>query len=287
MARWGFVSISVIGVLVCAGLLCADQVSLPASADNTLYESATGSLSNGAGENLFAGRTGQPIGSFRRALIRFDVSTIPAGSFIQSVTLTLHCSTSSGGAQVMGLHRVLADWGESTSDAAPPEGLGAPAAVGDATWLHTFSPTSFWVTAGGDFVAGASASMTVDLTSAFYTWGSTPEMAADVQAWVDAPAINHGWVIVGNESVLNSAKRFESRENPNAAQRPVLVVTYLPMLPGDANCDGAVTVEDVPLFVEALLDASTYTGCDIGRVDVNGDGAVDGRDVESLVQAVF
>lgn len=287
MARWGFVSIGILTVMIDAGRLCSDQGSLPAAADNTLYESATGSLSNGAGGSLFSGRTGQPVGSLRRALIRFDVTSIPVGSFIQSVTVTLHCSASSGGAQVMSFHRVLSDWGESTSVAKIPGGQGASAEAGDATWLHAFSPSVFWTTVGGDFVANASAGTTVNLSSAFYMWGSTSELAADVQAWVDSPVMNHGWVMVGNEAVSGSAKRFESRENPNAAQRPMLVVTYLPPLPGDANCDGAVTLEDVPLFVDALLDASTYTGCDIRRADVDADGIVDGRDVASLVQAIL
>src|SRR5215510_4668624 len=68
----------------------ADSVTLGASHDNMLIESATGALSNGAGDVLAAGRTGQFIGSIRRGLISFDVSSsVPAGSTISSVELTL------------------------------------------------------------------------------------------------------------------------------------------------------------------------------------------------------
>ena len=43
--------------LFLAGAAFAETVMIEASQDNTLYESAQGSLSNGAGESLFVGRT--------------------------------------------------------------------------------------------------------------------------------------------------------------------------------------------------------------------------------------
>ncbi|MBI5765094.1 MAG: DNRLRE domain-containing protein [Planctomycetes bacterium] len=259
----------------------ADQLNLQPSKDNTLYESATGALSNGAGENLFSGKTGQPTGSLRRALLQFDVSSIPAGSYVQGVTLTMHCSLSSGGTQVMSLHRVTADWGESTSIAAPPGGLGAPAAPGDATWLHTFSPSDFWATPGGDFAAASSASAIVAAADAYYVWGPTASLVADVQSWVDGAAMNHGWIMLGNESLSNSAKRFESRESIDSSQRPSLTVTYLPPLPGDADCSGSVTDADVLPLVGALL--GQYSGCDERRADTNSDGFLNGRDISAFL----
>ena len=56
---------------------------------------------------------------------------------------------------------------------------------------------------------------------------------------------------------------------------------------GDLNCDGAVDIGDIPHFVQALADPSGFTGCDIGRADVNGDGYADGLDVDPLVQALL
>ncbi len=272
-------------ILFAACAVRADQAILAPVADNTLYESATGALSNGAGEHFFSGRTGQTTDFLRRALIRFDVSSIPAGSYIQSVSLTMHCSLSSGGAQTMNLHRVMSDWGESTSVAAPPGGLGAPAAAGDATWLHTFSPAGFWGTAGGDFAPASSANTVVDAANEFYVWGSTLSLVADVQAWVDGSAMNHGWIVLGNESMTNTAKRFESREASIVAQRPTLTVTYLPPLPGDADCSGSVTDADVWPMVDALL--GQYSGCDVRRVDVNSDGFVDGRDISAFLTTLM
>jgi hypothetical protein len=54
----------------------------------------------------------------------------------------------------------------------------------------------------------------------------------------------------------------------------------LPMIKGDMNCDGAVNLFDVPLFVEALLTPGSFSGCDVMRGDMQSDGKVDGRDVQ-------
>ena len=99
----------------------AESVTLEPSKDNTLFEDSAGSLSNGAGERLLSGRTGEP--NNRRALIAFDFSSIPAGSVISSVSLTLNASkVASSSAQSTSLHRLLADWGEGASNASGQEG---------------------------------------------------------------------------------------------------------------------------------------------------------------------
>ncbi|MCL4209692.1 MAG: hypothetical protein KJZ68_03420, partial [Phycisphaerales bacterium] len=98
---------------------------------------------------------------------------------------------------------------------------------GDATWLHRFHDTVFWTQPGGDYVAAASASRVVGGLGA-YVWGSTPAMVADVQAWLDNPGSNFGWIVIGDESTTTTAKRFDSREHPTQANRPRLTIDYLP-----------------------------------------------------------
>jgi len=270
-------------LLVCAcGALSAAQVTVPPSNDNTLYESATGSLSDGAGQYFFSGRTSQATGSLRRSLMRFDIAAaVPAGATISSVTLTLHCSSAAGDVEVHSLHRLLTDWGEGTSDAAGAEGQGITATTGDATWLNTFYPSSFWATAGGDFAAASSSDANVDLADAFYSWSSA-QMAADVQAWLNQPATNFGWLLQGNESLSGTAKRFDSRESPTVSFRPALTITYV-LTTGDMNCDGQVDLADVAPFVSAVLDPAGFSGCDATRADCNFDGFIDGRDVMAFV----
>jgi hypothetical protein len=217
----------------------ADTISLQASRDNTLFESMTGATSNGAGPNFFVGRNSQ--GSIRRALLRFDLASIPAGSTITSVSLTLVASQTQGPATDIALHRTLADWGEAGSQSSG--GGGAPSQPGDATWIHTFFNTSLWTNAGGDFTAAASATESV-FEPGIYTWDSTSDLIADAQSWLDNPSSNYGWTLTGLETTSGTAKRFESREGPENA-RPVFTVEYVvpaPSAAGVAALAGLVTL---------------------------------------------
>ena len=49
---------------------------------------------------------------------------------------------------------------------------------------------------------------------------------ADVQSWLDSPAANFGWLLLGNESISQTTKRFDSKDNEGEANRPVLAVEY-------------------------------------------------------------
>jgi hypothetical protein len=123
------------------------------------------------------------------------------------------------------LYPILADWGEGGSFTTG--GGGASAEAGDATWLHRFYSGKLWLTPGGEFSAMASASRPVG-GSGFYTWGPTPQLAADVQRWLDEPATNYGWLIQGNEAASQTVKGFDSREHSVAANRPELIVEFSP-----------------------------------------------------------
>jgi hypothetical protein len=201
------------------------QVTLDASKDNTLYEDAAGSLSNGAGPGFFAGKTGG--GFIRRGLLAFDIAgAIPSNSTVTSVVLTLDVSQAQPAAQTVALHRALEDWGEGTSTAGGSGGgSGGPATPGDATWLHRFHDNTLWSTPGGAYIATPRATQSVAGLGT-YSWGSTPEMVSDVQQWLDMPSSNFGWVVVGNESSASTAKRFNTHEYGVASMRPKLAVTY-------------------------------------------------------------
>ncbi len=200
-------------------------VTLSPSKDNTLYQSATGTVSNGAGGFLFAGNTNGSLA--RRALVAFDVAgAIPAGSTVTSVTLTLNVSRTQAGGETFDLHRLLADWGEGTSLGVGNQGGGGAASPGDATWIHRFSPGQTWAAPGGDFSPTVSASTSVGRAGA-HTW-SADQMVADVQGWLDDPSTNLGWLVKGAEIGPQSAKRFHSREAASAADRPTLTVEFTP-----------------------------------------------------------
>lgn len=207
-------------------------VTIEAGADNTLYEDAAGSYSNGAGASILAGRNNGETDSIRRALLWFDVAgNLPNDAIPEAVTLRLYLERGNGGSREMRLHRLNADWGEGDSFVGGG-GQGAPAEPGDATWLHAFYPNSYWGRDGGLYLGRVSAVQTVgdpgtgNDTPATYTWGSTPRLLADVQRWLQSPEKNFGWLLAGDESVPQTAKRFSSRENINPALRPTLEVTY-------------------------------------------------------------
>ena len=200
-------------------------VWIPCGKDNTLYESATGALSNGSGPGLFVGlnANAQP----RRALLRFDVAAnVPAGAAIVSAQLTVNVVQSNPMAPlaVTG-HRVLQAWGEGASVAAGGGGGGAPALANDATWLHTMSPSGFWTNAGGDFVPAASFSMQTPALGVVSS-PRTELVTGDVQFWLDNPAQNHGWLLKSDETLVGStARRLDARESNGV--RPFLAVTFV------------------------------------------------------------
>ena len=57
-----------------------------------------------------------------------------------------------------------------------------------------------------------------------------------------------------------------------------------PYVKGDVDCSHAVTMDDLPFFVDALIGG--YAGCDITLADMNGDGLEDGLDIQGFVNAM-
>jgi hypothetical protein len=227
--------------LACAlpslALALEEELVLVADLDNTLYETdmdteeQQNEMSNGAGSFLFAGRTKQDAGfRLRRGLLRFDLSALPEGARIVSAELTLHQSNIAPGAfpVEISLHRALEQWGEGASDGIGPEGQGAPAQAGDATWFHRLYDTAEWTTGGGTFTATASATTTFGLDIADYTFACTPGLMEDINSWLSSSASNFGWVIVGNEDGGGTARRFNSRSHGDEETRPRLKVVYQP-----------------------------------------------------------
>ena len=62
-------AVAVVAILVSSA--AADTVTLRSVRDNTLIETSDGSLSNGAGDGVYSGRTSMSEGSLRRAVLAF------------------------------------------------------------------------------------------------------------------------------------------------------------------------------------------------------------------------
>lgn len=252
--------LSGLGALAFALMLAApahaDTIQLVPDRDNTLYERAAGDLSNGAGTGLFFGRTGVNAGSLlRRSLLRFDLSAIPPGSTINSVELVVQVDMvpPTPTAFDAALHRLTADWGEGASFALGAGGGGAPAVAPDATWLHREFDTVLWTTPGGDFAAPVSGIGAVPAGVGPVTFASNPGMIADVQAWVDQPGSNFGWILLGEEGNAQNARRIGSRENTGL--EPVLTVDFDPLVLPEARAVPTLGRGALILMVAALVFA--------------------------------
>lgn len=215
------------------------QVTLPAVLDNTLYQSFNGLRSNAEGSSIFAGRNS--TGLRRRAVLKFDVTGgVPAGSTILAVRLELECTrvpmvvtpTSQS------LHRVLASWGEGTSFASGPGGIGSGSTPGDATWRHRFFPDVEWLERGGDFDRAALASTVIDQEGPV-TFEGQPLIAV-VQDWLEHPIVNHGLMVKDDEELVQSARRYASRETLTPAFAPRLVIDFAGPDFGATYCTPAV-----------------------------------------------
>ncbi|MBI3134891.1 MAG: T9SS type A sorting domain-containing protein [Bacteroidetes bacterium] len=204
-------------------------VNLTPDKDNSIYSESTNS--NGTGM-LFSGYT--CAGEARRTLIHFDIAgSIPSGATITAVTLTLNVNNAGGSSisEDYTLHPVTANWGEGTSFGS---GTGAPAVFPDATWNDGILGTP-WTTSGGDF---SPAVATTTLTAALgnYNWSSAA-MVINVQNWLNTPATNYGWILIGDETATCTARRFGSEES---GIDPVLSITYSCATPPTASCQNAV-----------------------------------------------
>jgi hypothetical protein len=221
-------------VLLLPSATSADTITLVSSRDTTLFQEAP-SNSDGAGRSMFVGDAQGPT---RRALIGFDIAgNIPAGSIVTSVQLGLVLEGKAQNESMMRpieLRRLLADWaegttGQGTGGLGTGRGFPTPANGTTATWSHRFYNTVPWTAAGGDFAETASGITMVGLIPNMPTvWDSTPAMVNDVQSWLDSPATNFGWLLLGDEFTAHAARRFFTREAANMAFRPTLVVAFTP-----------------------------------------------------------
>ena len=124
---------------------------------------------------------------------------------------------------------MLQSWGEGSAVPTDnPGGLGAPAMVGDATWLYRHAFSVPWAAPGGapdtDY-AGQFSSSALVYDRGRYHFEGTLDMVHDVQSWLDHPESNYGWMLMAeNEDTPFTARRFGSREDPTSP--PLLMIDY-------------------------------------------------------------
>lgn len=225
----GFASVSILTSPV-------QTVTLNPVADTSLFQAK--STANLGKAWLAAGTINQSPGK-SRALVKFDVSSIPAGAVINSVDLSFRVVQAPIGpaASTFNLHRLLVPWTEGVKGSPALRNLGATATTGETSWDARVAPSTKWSSPGGaagtDYQTAASASAPLSASATTLSFVSSAGLVDDVQSWVRDAASNQGWMLITqSENTARSARRFGSRETTGRA--PSLVVTYTVAAPGVA-----------------------------------------------------
>jgi hypothetical protein len=291
MRKFKVARVVVCGIVACACWQAgfAETVVLSPVKDNTVIEHPSGNNSNAQGDGIYSGRSGPLGGAIKiRAILAFDLaSAIPPGATINSATLNLTVVQAPNlNPHTHHVHRVLANWGEGTSQG--PGGQGVEATPGDVTWLHTFWPKQLWKNAGGDFELEPSASQLIEFATLPHALSiSSPGMLSDVQAWHADPQANFGWIILGNEEGVQTARKFASRENEIVANRPTLTIDFTPAAPacagdiappGPPPGNGVVDVDDLLAVINSWGPCKGDCHADIAPAGA-GNGIVDVDDL--------
>lgn len=194
------------------------------TSDTTLY-SDNPTHNAGWGTSAYAGQT--IAHGFRRMLLRFDLSSIPSNATVVSASLAMQVTQvpTGGGSVTQALHRVTDSWVEGNVSLV--SGAGGALEVGSASWNSREEPSVPWTTAGGDYSGIVSASTPSGTTNGPLSWTGAG-LASDVQAWVTGTQPNWGWIVIGDETVTPSARRYESSASATPAFRPTLTVQYAP-----------------------------------------------------------
>jgi hypothetical protein len=175
----------------------------------------------------------------RRAVMKFDLSTIPAGAILESATLTLTRTGGDANTLTFSAHEVTQAWVEANT-----------------TWNNRQTGTAWTPSVGGTFKPTAISTTTVPGTNGAYNWN----LLSMVQSWFNGTAVNNGILIKqANESLVDKKHVFASSENGTAASRPKLTITYKLLLP----CT-AVTNQN-PL---AASDTVTFTSGSSVKINV-------------------
>ncbi len=238
---------------LCIGHLCsAAAIALlawasPAGAAVANLTPVADTFINGGLSNNNAGRTAwfdagtDGTGGVRRGLLRFDLSSIPAGSTVTSATVQLTVTRVPANGPVnssFDLLRLLAGWNEGTKGG----NNGSTASTGEATWNDRMRGTASWTTPGAKNDAAGTASASAAVTSADnakYSWSGSG-LVADVQLWVDNPSQNFGWLLTSRaEGSRRSVRGFASRES--GASAGTLVVNYTPPPPPNVPPSASIT----------------------------------------------
>jgi len=141
------------------------------------------------------------------SLLYWDLSSIQPGSIIHSVDVTVNITNASG--HFYEFYELLRPWVEN-----------------QATW-NEYASGQGWQAAGADGSSDRGSTVLGSITGSkgLATVSLNAPGVAMVQAWVNNPSSNHGFIILNYISAKNGLD-FSSRETGTVSERPKLTVTY-------------------------------------------------------------
>ena len=252
--------VTLVAALFAWGISCwGDIVELVPVADTTLFE-FNADANFGAEDQLIVGSVARNAPRNRaRLLLRFDLSAVPPGAVVTNVTLQLTVVKENGGepAAGMGIRPMLITWSEGNRTGMQ----GTSALPGQSTWSSRAHSQTAWSMPGGqagvEFGSATSSTVALDGPGS-YRFPATPTLVADVQAWVDSPANNFGWIVLGtNESIAASARRIASRESLSG--RPLLTVGYTRAATQIVNFDSIQAESSGPVLRFRAVAGNVYS----------------------------
>lgn len=173
----------------------------------------------------------------RVSLLRFDLSSIPAGSTIQSATLQFYVDVEGQG---FNMYRMLVPWDEATVTFT---------SIGNRHFAANNTDAESAINTNWPGVDGYTGLITV----------SVP--ASTIQNWIDGTLTNNGWLMIATHA--DDGQQLRSREYGTAGDRPKLTVTYvnsstnlppdLPTNPSPAN--NAASPSTSPTLCTTVSDA--------------------------------
>jgi hypothetical protein len=214
-----------LSMLIAPRVAHAVTVTLSPTQDSWIAQ-ASPSANHGS-DNVLRVRTAPTAN--QRSLLQFDLSGIPVCSTVTSAVLSLTVTNAPSATRTHALHKLTKAWTEA-----------------GVNWSTTDGSTS-WTTAGGDFNGVASATANTGTTvGAVIQWTVT----TDANTFAHTPSANLGWLLKdANEASGTDITSYGSKENGTTADRPELVVTYMP---DNINCDDSNA---------CTTDTCTVSGC--------------------------
>ncbi len=172
-----------------------------AAGEDTWLDRANQNTNHGADTTMVLdGRNPQS-----RPILRFDLSSVPAGAVIDDAILNLYEVSGVGAPFVASVYGVTVPWSEM-----------------QATWNDRLTATP-WGASGGDWDPHVIAQITIDNTVGWRSWNVTQL----VDLWYRGRLVNNGMILNGPSTGSDADKTFYSSDyNVDPTRRPRLDIRY-------------------------------------------------------------